>query len=237
MIVTCPACATRYQVDPSTIGPQGRTVRCSKCGHSWTQTPPDDMPRDVALDQATEPPPVPQAPEAMPDRDFAAVPRRVPRGRPQVRAARGGFARAMWALLIVVIGGTVGAAVVWRDAVMHTWPAAAPLYDRIGLGAEPPGTGLGLSNVSWKPVERDGVRVFTVQGQVANLSTVVRKVPPMLGILYDKDNRELQRWTFAAPEARLLPGEHVAFKTELKNPPAGSSRLEIRFETKTGARH
>jgi hypothetical protein len=77
--------------------------------------------------------------------------------------------------------------------------------------------------------------VLRVQGEVANLSEIARSVPPILGIIYDKDNRELQRWTFAAPEARLLPGEHVAFKTELKNPPAGSSRLQIRFETGAGA--
>lgn len=236
MIVTCPACATRYQVDPATIGPQGRTVRCSKCGHSWTQTPPDDMPRGVALEAAPEPPTISQEPQPMAERGFGGSPRRMQRGRPEPRRARGGLARAMWTLLIVVVGGTVGAAIVWRDAVMQTWPAAAPLYAHIGLGLEPPGTGLNLSNVRWKQDSRDGVRVFSVQGEVANISEVVRDVPPLLGILYDKDKRELQRWTFAAPEARLLPGEHVAFTTELKNPPAGSSRLDIRFETRAGAR-
>lgn len=45
MIITCPACSTRYPVDAASFAPAGRKVRCAKCGHSWHQAPPTDLPR------------------------------------------------------------------------------------------------------------------------------------------------------------------------------------------------
>ena len=40
MIVSCPACATRFSLDASMLGPNGRNVRCAKCSHRWRQEPP-----------------------------------------------------------------------------------------------------------------------------------------------------------------------------------------------------
>lgn len=39
MILTCPACDTKYVVKDDAVPPQGRQVRCAACKHSWHQDP------------------------------------------------------------------------------------------------------------------------------------------------------------------------------------------------------
>lgn len=39
MILTCPACSTKYAVKDGAIPPGGRQVRCAACKHSWHQDP------------------------------------------------------------------------------------------------------------------------------------------------------------------------------------------------------
>lgn len=35
MLIVCPSCATSYMIDPASVGPAGRTVRCARCKETW----------------------------------------------------------------------------------------------------------------------------------------------------------------------------------------------------------
>src|ERR1700683_497781 len=72
MILTCPACGTRYQADEAKFPPDGRMVRCAKCSHVWHQAGLSGAPEpDVAI-IAPEPPPKAAAAASRPGSDFFA---------------------------------------------------------------------------------------------------------------------------------------------------------------------
>jgi len=60
MILTCPACDTKYVVKDDAIPPGGRQVRCASCKHSWHQEPEGAIieAESVAIDFESAPEPI-----------------------------------------------------------------------------------------------------------------------------------------------------------------------------------
>lgn len=85
VIVTCPSCQTRFNVDSAKLQPVGRHVRCAKCSHRWLQLPEGmELPAGLMPPAFDEPPPQP-APEsvpAAPESPAAAAPEPAPAADP-----------------------------------------------------------------------------------------------------------------------------------------------------------
>lgn len=120
MIVTCSACKTRYLTDPAALGHTGRMVRCAKCGHTWMQTPPADLPHRVDV---LSPPLDGHGPEAPPKFNLPA-----PYVPPPKRHLGMRVALAVAAAIVIIVGAGYFA----RNQIVAAWPPAQRVYDLIG---------------------------------------------------------------------------------------------------------
>lgn len=234
MILTCPACSTRYEVDSAKFPPQGRNVRCAKCGETWHATGAELPPEPAAaMPQPTyEPEPQPETyaqpeerdPEPQFEQSDYAPPASGEPSRPWMRHI--GLI-AGWAGLGVVILtiGVVGS--VYRREVVEAWPQTATLYSSLGWKVN--GTGLNIHDINQMEASQDGQRVLTVSGALTNVTNRELPVPQIRVGLVDSDKREIYHWTFAPEVMTLRPGQTTRFVTRLSSPPEGARRLDVRF--------
>ncbi|WP_026868474.1 DUF3426 domain-containing protein [Inquilinus limosus] len=230
MIVTCPSCSTRYLVDPAAIGPDGRRVKCARCGHIWRESLVEPVPPPPA-----EPQPVlvgPAATQAAPSAvghitnlPVVITPRR--RDGPAVGLA----------LAVLLIGGLAGVGYFARDSIVRFWPPAIRLYDTIGVPVTEPiqtgalGRGLVLRGLEVRRVAGNGAEQVVVTGRVENRALVTRPVPPIEVRLLDASRAVVARTPLVVTTETLAPDQSVQVAATVETPPDAATRLEIGART------
>lgn len=222
MIVTCGNCSKRYVLDARALG-AGRRVRCANCQHTWFQAAPEE-----AL-AAVEAPPVEPVSTDAPAAPAGDSIRRIQ--LPAVPRRSGGrwLRRALIAALVILIVVGLSGLVAEREQVMNAVPQTARLYSLVGLGPTAPGFGLELRQVTPSRGTANGAPTLTIDGEVANISSVSRPVPKLRIALRDASNKELQNWTLDVTDQPLAPGATIPFHSTIQQPPDAATGVIVSF--------
>jgi hypothetical protein len=181
-------------------------VRCAKCGHSWQQTPPADMPRQIDADG----PPVGLV--------------SLPQIQPVERRWSRGLGLPLMVILLVLLA--LGGGYFFRDPVVARWPQAAQLYELIGVATRA-GQPLELDNVSYARQEAGADTLLQIQGEIYNPTNAELPLPQLKASLRSESGKLLREWTFDADRPTIRPGEIIPFKTDTRNPPADATKLGV----------
>jgi predicted Zn finger-like uncharacterized protein len=231
MILSCPACATRYRVDEQEFeGSVGRTVRCANCGHLWYEahpTPP--MPNAgqraetsvTRLASAADPAAPEAAPVAVPQLE---IPTHAPARSPRARSSAWGIIRAVALFGAVVIGAIF---FYYHSAIdpHAALPPQAALDRPAATPPQQPGTGLAIRNIT---PERTPAGLI-VNGEIVNSGSIARDVPRLRVVLQDSRGKEVQFKTVDPPKARVQPGEVVRFETPFADPTDAATGVVVTF--------
>ena len=227
MQVTCPQCGARYAVDPSAIGPSGRTVQCARCSHRWFET----------VKAAPAAPPLPP-PDERPVPDFVIRPQShysagLPAISPPRRQVHWGRWIAAAAALILVVGG---AAFAWRDEIRDRlppgWSAFLSLDGARGLFASPAKAmrttappeeariELDLANSKIELVDGS----YVVRGELFNSGRAAGSTST-LKLIFRKDNDVLGERAYPMTEGPIAPGSRLNFSRPFEDPPDGTTNI------------
>ena len=243
MIISCPSCATRYDLPRQQIAADGSVIRCTACGHSWLEasavevidvTPPSrpllegpsghdrhlpvlasDIEEDDSVAVDLESRRIAQA-AARAERDYQT--------RRKARQAK----LAGWGLLAGAIAATFAGLYAFPGHVVRFAPGAAQVYERAGIAVNL--VGFEIRNVKQQHLLTDGTRVLALRGELVNVSGEDKKVPSLRFVLKDASKQEVYAWSLNGVSTEALPADQTTtFITRVAAPPESADEVEIRF--------
>jgi predicted Zn finger-like uncharacterized protein len=236
MILTCPTCASRYRIDETKLGPQGRTVRCAGCGESWRAEPlaePLQLTPELVAPELAGSEPAVEVFDGGGEPDLAEVPaEELPKVFRQKAEAKRRTREAMtagvvWGSMSAGLALLMLAAVVFRVQVVQLWPRTAGAYAAVRLTVNP--LGVAPDNVQAAPALENGRAALIVTGAERNIDSRPRGPVPMRISLYDKAGARLLSRIVDLPAAPLGGGESRPFRVSFLDPPMAVAQVGVEF--------
>jgi predicted Zn finger-like uncharacterized protein len=234
MIIDCPACATRFRMDPALLPEKGRIVRCSACKHSWRQFPvtsgtqladTNEAPivnRIAAANQQTKQPKeedsdhlfISQAQHSLAGKATSVTDRRV---------------KLLLKFFLPSFSAAAALLFFFRAEIAETFPRTDKVYELFGATVKRAGVTL-VEPYLQKTVD-GSVEVLTVQGDLINTHrSKTLKVPPIKITLLNKANQPVKEFIlneFALSE--LTPGAVTAFSKTIRAYPSETVDVKLEF--------
>ena len=246
MIISCPSCATRYELPAQQLAADGSVIRCAACGHNWLEASAIEV-IDISPVTALAPAgrsnepaqSASQLPMVIEDDDQDAVDLDLESNRIAAAAAkaerefderrRARRANVVgWGGLVSAIAVTFAGLYAFPNQIVHYAPGAAGIYERAGI--EINRRGFEIRNIRQQHLLSDGTRVLALRGEVVNVSGRELKVPALRFVIKDEKRREVYAWTLNGVSTKALAAEgSTTFVTRLAAPPETADEIEIRF--------
>jgi predicted Zn finger-like uncharacterized protein len=238
--ITCPECSRRYAVPAGSIGPEGRTVRCVSCHHSWVAHPDEVRPVSAAVPAparvaaaaepvaAPVPPPVvqdtaPEVVEPMQENDASrqgmdvhAVPAEwdvETETLPTRRKGRGALK------LLTVVGGLAAIAAA----------GAAGIYGRSASDAHGPSLALRIDGAPVRQRAADGSETITTRAELVNSGDAPATAPDLHATMRTQDGRVVREWDVKPTERAVAPHGSTTVQIDTAGPavPPGPLTLDV----------
>lgn len=246
MIINCPNCDARYEVDVESFPREGRQVRCARCREVWHAVGEDDSPPQaggtgtslvpVAAGGGEEEFLLSEGAARLAQGDGEVVDPVPPQDaheacrRERARFAgrrRGAGRRTLQALVLGMAAAALASALVKREDVVRAVPEAAALFAYVGLPVNL--RGLAFESVALERSVAEGLPVLVVNGEVVNLRREPVTVPALRFALRGRRGEELYSWTVEPRQREIEPGGRMSFRSRLAAPPSGADDVEVRF--------
>lgn len=237
MILTCEDCHTRYLLPTHLLGPDGRRVRCTICGHEWYQIPedeplegegsesslPDDLSFAEILQQAEG---YDSVKEPIPDDRMLASDLIPPVKKSLLKPGMGlGLLGALLAAIVLL-----SLFAMLRGPIMSLWPNSLVLYQMIGMEPAIPGEGLVFEDLkATTSYNAQGVEILRLTGTVRNVRDYPVRVPGLRFALRREDGSEVETWSYPSPKADIAAGGTIPLSAEYPQIAADVKELNVRF--------